>query len=455
MGTLFGTDGIRGIAGETLDNRLAYRVGLATAYQLSARKGSAPVTVIGKDTRVSSDMLEAALSAGLCAGGANVVQLGVVPTPATAYLTVCNHADAGIVISASHNPYVYNGIKIFSAQGFKLSDELEDAIERMVLSRGEIPVKTGGALGQIYNGHHALDGYTHYLITTVDRPSISELRVLFDCANGAASKTARRIFSRLNIEAAYMNDQPNGVNINDGCGSTHLEALSERVVAGCYDLGLAFDGDADRCLAVDENGQMVDGDQIMAICAADLKRQGKLQNDGFVATVMSNLGLHKFAEREGLKLLCSSVGDRYVLELMREKGMVLGGEQSGHIIFLDHMTTGDGQLTALQFLQIVSRSMMPVSKLAAAVKQYPQVLLNVPGPHAQAEKDTITKSEAVQAAVGEGEARLAGDGRILVRPSGTEALIRVMVEAATEELAREVAGTIAASVKRAQGLAPD
>lgn len=450
MGLLFGTDGVRGVANETLDNNRAYRVGLATAWQLAEQKGGRPVVVIGKDTRISSDMLEAALSAGLCAGGANVVQLGVVPTPATAYLTVANHADAGIVISASHNPYQYNGIKIFSSQGYKISDELEAAIERMVLSQGSMPLKTGGDLGQIYNGHHALDGYTHYLITTVDRPAISDLRVVIDCANGAASKTARRIFSRLNIEVSYLNDQPNGVNINDNCGSTHMETLAERVVAGCYDLGLAFDGDADRCLAVDEKGNVVDGDRMLAVCAADLKKQGKLKNNGFVATVMSNLGLHRYAEAEGMKLLCSGVGDRYVLELMREKGMVLGGEQSGHIIFLDHMTTGDGQLSGLQFLQIAARSLMPVSELVSVVKQYPQVLLNVAGPHDNTARERLTQCERVRQAVAEGEKILGGDGRVLLRPSGTEALIRVMVEAGTEADAERAARLVAAAVEEAK-----
>ena len=450
MGTLFGTDGIRGIANESLDNVLAYRVGQATAYHLANENGKAPLVVVGKDTRISSDMIEAALSAGLCAGGANVVQLGVVPTPAVAYLTVSNHADAGVVISASHNPFEYNGIKIFSSQGFKLSDELEEAIERMVLARGAIPVKTGGELGQIYNGHHALEGYTYYLQNTVSPSELTDLRVLIDCANGAASKTARRIFSRFNIDVTYMNDHPNGVNINDGCGSTHLEGLAQRVVAGCYDLGIAFDGDADRCLVVDEKGSCVNGDQIMAICAKVLKEQGKLRNNGFVATVMSNLGLHKFAENEGMNLLCSAVGDRNVLELMREKGMVLGGEQSGHIIFLDHMTTGDGQLAALQFLQIVSHAMIPVSKLAAKVPQYPQALLNVTAPHAKAEKEALIASEGVRQAVAEGEKMLGGDGRILLRPSGTEALIRVMVEAGTQETAQTVAQMVARSVENAQ-----
>lgn len=451
MGTLFGTDGIRGIANETLDNALAYRVGLAAAYQLTETSGRRPLVVVGKDTRISSDMIEAALSAGLCAGGANVVQLGVVPTPAVAYLTVSNHADAGVVISASHNPYPYNGIKMFSAQGFKLNDALEEAIERMVLSADKIPVKTGDALGQIYNGHHALEGYTYHLLGTVTS-EISELRVLIDCANGAASKTARRIFSRFNIDVAYMNDQPNGVNINTDCGSTHLAGLSQRVVAGCYDLGIAFDGDADRCLVVDEKGACVDGDRMMAICAAELQRQGKLKNNGFVATVMSNLGLHRYAGEHGLQLLCSAVGDRHVLEMMQEKGMVLGGEQSGHIIFLEHMTTGDGQLAALQFLQIVSRFMMPVSKLAAAVPQYPQVLLNVQGPAEREKREALIQSGQVRGAVAEGEAMLGGDGRILVRASGTEALIRVMVEAETQETAQKAADLVAASVENAQNI---
>ena len=449
MGTLFGTDGIRGVANETLDNVLAYRVGLATAYHLWQEKGTHPLVAVGKDTRISSDMIEAALSAGLCAGGAEVVQLGVVPTPAVAYLIVSNHADAGVVISASHNPYQYNGIKMFSSQGYKLNDELEAAIERMVLARGPIPTRTGGELGQIYNGHHALEGYTYHLLSTVTT-EISDLRILIDCANGAASKTARRIFSRFNIGVTYMHDQPNGVNINENCGSTHLEALSKAVVTGCYDLGIAFDGDADRCLVVDEKGQVVNGDKIMAICAVRLKEQGKLRNDGFVATVMSNLGLHKFAEAHGMRLLCSGVGDRHVLELMRDRGMVLGGEQSGHIIFLDHMTTGDGQLAALQFLQIVSQSGMPVSKLAATVTEYPQVLRNVKAPFAKEEKEAVLNSDAVKQAIAEGETQLGGEGRVLVRPSGTEALIRVMVEAGDQDVAEAVATKIAESVENAQ-----
>ena len=451
MGTLFGTDGIRGVANETLDNALAYRVGLATALNLAEETGRRPVVAIGKDTRISSDMIEASLSAGLCAGGAHVVRLGVVPTPAVAFLTAKHHGDTGIVISASHNPYEYNGIKMFSSKGFKLNDALEEAIERMVLSNTDLPVKTGAEVGQIYNGHHTLEEYTYYLLDTVTN-RFTDLRILIDCANGAASKTARRIFSRFNVDVTYINDKPNGVNINDHCGSTHLEALSRRVVEGYYDLGIAFDGDADRCLIVDEKGNCVDGDQIMAVCATALKKQGKLKNNGFVATVMSNLGLHRYAEAQGMELLCAAVGDRNVLELMQEKGMILGGEQSGHIIFLDHMTTGDGQLAALQFLQIVSETMMPVSKLVATVPQYPQVLHNVKAPFAKADKEAILQSDAVKTAVEEGEHLLCGDGRILVRASGTEALIRVMVEAGTKELAQQVAQMVVCGVENAQNV---
>ena len=450
MGTLFGTDGIRGIANDTLDNRTAYRVGLATAYQLRKAAGRRPLVSVGKDTRISSDMIEAALSAGLCAGGANVVQLGVVPTPAVAYLTVSNHADAGIVVSASHNPFPYNGIKIFSSQGFKLSDEMEEAIERMVLSTGALPAEVEPAqLGQIYNGHFALENYVYHLLSTV-KSEISDIRVLMDCANGAASKTAPRIFNRFNIGVSYLHDHPNGVNINEGCGSTHLEDLQAKVVAGCYDIGIAFDGDADRCLVVDEKGQLVDGDRIMAICAAHLLERGQLKNGGFVATVMSNLGLHRFAEDHGLRLACSAVGDRHVLELMQEKGYVLGGEQSGHIIFLDHMTTGDGQLAALQFLQILCQSGQSVSRLAARVPQYPQVLRNVPAPHDAAGKDALVHHPAVQAAVARAEELLGGDGRVLLRPSGTEPLLRVMAEAGTEELAAQAVAIVAESVETAQ-----
>lgn len=448
MGKLFGTDGIRGVANETLTCELAYRVGQATALCLSKEKNETPTVVIGMDTRISSDMLENALVAGLCACGCNAVRLGVIPTPAVAYLTVFYHADAGVVISASHNPYEHNGIKLFSAEGFKLNDALEEEIEELILSGDPLPVKTHDGLGRVTDGRHASEYYIRHLASTVS--GLSDLRVLVDCANGAASATAHRLFNRFDLDVTVINDKPDGININDNCGSTHLGMLAKKVKQGGYDLGIAFDGDADRCLVVDEKGNEVDGDKIMAICAKYLRSQGKLKNNGFVATVMSNLGLHKYCAENDLKILCAAVGDRNVLEMMQKEDMVLGGEQSGHIIFLEHLTTGDGQLAALQFLQILCRSGMRVSRLTGDIGRYPQVLLNVKGPHDNAAKKALMASDPVQEAVRQGEQLLAGDGRILVRASGTEALIRVMVEASTEEMASKVAEMVAATVENAQ-----
>lgn len=446
MGKLFGTDGIRGVANETLDGALAYRIGQAAALALQREDGGRPLFLIGRDTRISGDMLECALAAGLCACGADVMRLGVIPTPAVAYLTVANGAAAGAVISASHNPYEHNGIKLFSGSGFKLSDELEARIESLILSGEPLPMKTHGEIGRILDGSGQAERYLDHLASTIDG-DLSGLRVLVDCANGAASATARGLFARVGLDADFLNDRPDGVNINNGCGSTHLEALSSAVKAGGYDLGLAFDGDADRCLAVNERGENVDGDQMMAICAAAMIEAGTLRGNGFVATVMSNLGLHKYCARQGIRLLCAAVGDRNVLEMMQETGMALGGEQSGHIIFLDHMTTGDGELSALQLMQIVKKSGKKLSELAGAVTRYPQILLNVPGPVQNAEKDALIRSPEVQAAIRDGEQALAGDGRILVRPSGTEALIRVMVEAGTLKKAETVAQQVAKIVE--------
>ena len=426
MGKLFGTDGIRGIVNQNLDAKLAFRVGQAAAISLIERQNPHPTVVIGMDTRISSDMLEAALVAGLTTCGCNVTRMGVIPTPAVAFLTCYLHADAGIVISASHNPFEHNGIKMFSDKGFKLSDELEENIERLILQEGELPLRTHGDLGRVYDGAAQIDAYLDHLAGTVD--ALAPMRVLIDCANGAASRTARRLFSRFALQADYINDQPNGTNINNACGSTHLEGLCAAVKAGGYDLGIAFDGDADRCLAVDETGTPVDGDQIMAICSDYLTAQGKLQGNGFVATVMSNLGLHKYCEAHKLRLLCAAVGDRNVLELMQKEGMCLGGEQSGHIIFLEHMTTGDGQLAALQFMSIIQRSGKKVSELAGQIEHFPQILLNTKV-DSNAQKDAIMQSGTLRQAVEQAERKLAGTGRVLIRPSGTEPLISVMVEA--------------------------
>ena len=447
MGKLFGTDGIRGVANETLTVPLAYRVGQAAAISLARAEGTKPMVVIGKDTRISSDMLESALIAGLTACGCDVTVLGVIPTPGVAYLTVMLHADAGVVISASHNPFEHNGIKMFSGEGFKLNDALEEEIERLILQDGELPVKTHDALGRVTDGRHYLSQYLDHLASTVTE--LAPLRVLFDCANGAASVTARALFGRFALRADYMSVAPDGVNINDHCGSTHMEALSARVREGGYDLGLAFDGDADRCLAVDENGEEIDGDKIMAVCAKTLTAQGKLQGGGFVATVMSNIGLHKYCAAQNLRLLCASVGDRNVLELMQKEHMVLGGEQSGHIIFLEHMPTGDGQLAALQFLSILTQTGRRASELIRNIPRYPQVLINVKVGGNEA-KQAIMQSAALRAEIAAAEELLAADGRVLVRASGTEPLIRVMVEAGSARAAEQAAGTLVKAVENLQ-----
>ena len=447
MGKLFGTDGIRGVANEELTCTLAYRVGQSAAISLIEAGKEKPVVVIGKDTRISSDMLEAALIAGLTACGCSVIRLGVAPTPAVAYLTVQEKADAGVVISASHNPYEHNGIKMFSNEGFKLNDDLEAQIEDLILREGDLPVKTHDGLGKVTDGTHLIDDYLNHLASTV--APLSNLRVLFDCANGASSVTARRLFGRFNIDADFISESPDGININNHCGSTHLDLLAKGVKEGGYDIGLAFDGDADRCLAVDENGEVIDGDQMMAVCAAFLTAQGKLTGNGFVATVMSNIGLHKYCKEKNLRLLCAAVGDRNVLEMMQKEGMCLGGEQSGHIIFLEYMPTGDGQLAALQFLSILQQSGKKPSELVSEICRYPQVLINV-RVGGNDRKNAIMQSEELKQAVADAEKRLNGNGRVLIRPSGTEPLIRVMVEADTEEAAQSITQELADAVENLQ-----
>ena len=439
MGKLFGTDGIRGVVGENLTVDLAFRTGKAIAAVLKEEKGSKPLVTIGKDTRISSDMLESALIAGLCAVGGDVMPLGVLPTPAVAYLTVSKGADAGIVISASHNPYEHNGIKVFNQFGYKLPDATEAKIEEKILSFADIPAATRGEIGVLHHGlRQAKEEYINHLAGTIES-DLAGLRVLVDCSNGAASTTAPELFGRFKCFADFIHREPDGININDHCGSTHLESLAEQVVSGKYDIGVAFDGDADRCLMVDEKGHFIDGDKIMAVCGTDMKRRGKLSGNTIVATVMSNLGLHEFCRNSGIGLVCTSVGDRNVLEKMVECGYRIGGEQSGHMIFTEFATTGDGQLSALQFLQILAASHMPASELVAPCPQYPQVLLNVPVSAERGVKESIMASEALKTAIAREEELLHGEGRILVRPSGTEALIRVMVEAKTEEIAQQSA----------------
>ena len=447
MGRLFGTDGIRGVVGETLTAELAYRVGQAITIVLTKQKGCSPTITIGKDTRISSDMLESALMAGICSMGGSVMPFGTIPTPAVAFLTVQEEADAGIVISASHNPFEHNGIKIFGSQGYKLSDEMEAAVEDIVLSGEPLQVMTHEKIGMRLHGMRQMKvDYIDHLLSTVDC-DMRGLRVLVDCANGAASATAPDLICRLPLHADFIFDKPDGVNINNGCGSTHMETLCKGVVDGKYELGIAFDGDADRCLLVDEKGNIIDGDKVLAVCGRAMRHRGSLNGDAIVATVMSNLGLHEFCRKGDYNLVCTDVGDRHVLEKMIECGYMIGGEQSGHTIFREFATTGDGELTALQFIQAYCEAGVPASELVACCAQYPQELINVPVSAAGGAKQHIMGDERLWEQVRRQEEALQGEGRILVRPSGTEALIRVMVEAKTVETAHNVAQTLADFIK--------
>ena len=447
MGKLFGTDGIRGVVGENLTADLAFRTGQAIASVLEEETGRRPLVVIGKDTRISSDMLESALMAGICDLGGDVMPVGTIPTPAVAYLTMQEKADAGIVISASHNPYEHNGIKVFSGQGYKLSDALEERIEAKILSDAPMKHRTREKIGRRHHGMRQMKrDYIDFVASTIES-DLSGLKILCDCANGAASATAPELFGRFKAHTDFIHTQPDGVNINSRCGSTHLEDLSAQVVSGGYDIGVAFDGDADRCLLVDERGGVIDGDKVLAVCALDMKRRGKLRGNTLVATVMSNLGLHEFCRTSGIDLICTDVGDRNVLEKMLEKDFRIGGEQSGHTIFTDVETTGDGEVTALQFLQVLARSGKSASELASVCAVYPQVLVNVAVPHSGGVKEKIMASAELAAEVKREEEALGETGRVLVRPSGTEALIRVMVEAKSTNTAQEVADRLADFIK--------
>ena len=447
MGKLFGTDGIRGVVNDGLDAMLAFRVGMAAAQVMTREKGGGqPRFTIGKDTRISSDLLEGALIAGLCSAGADVLHLGVIPTPAVAWITVDTKADAGIVISASHNPFEHNGIKIFNGQGFKLSDELEEKIEEIVLfGHNDVPRKTHGEIGKVsYVAPKASEDYIDHLESTIDS-TLGGLRILVDCANGAASATAARLFDRFSkLRTDVINADPDGVNINEKCGSTHMDALAAMVRAGGYDIGIAFDGDADRCLAVDERGQVLNGDKIMYICAKHFKERGQLPSNTLVTTVMSNFGLYKALDKAGIRYEKTAVGDRYVYENMKENDFMIGGEQSGHIIFRKYAHTGDGLITALMLMQVMIDTQLPLSVLAAGVTMYPQVLKNV----RVDDKDLTLADAAVQAAVDECTAELGDSGRVLLRKSGTEPVLRVMAEAGTaEECEKQVDRIIAAMEK--------
>jgi len=432
MGRIFGTDGARGVANTEISCTLAMDIGRAAAMVVARdHHKRKPVFLVGHDTRISHDMLESAIAAGLCSVGADVVTLGTVPTPAVAYLVANSDADAAIMLSASHNPYEFNGIKIFGAEGFKLTDEEEMEIEEIVLDH-VLPydLKWNDELGVIRSGETLVEQYIDHIVSTVEG-DLSGIRVAADCANGSASATAAKIFAKLGADVTILNDKPNGVNINDNCGSTHIDVLGKYVRENGFDLGVAFDGDADRCLAVDESGELVDGDKLIAIFASQLKQEGKLANDTAVVTVMSNMGFFKFAEQAGIHVEKTSVGDRYVLQNMLEHGHCIGGEQSGHIIFREFMTTGDGQLTAVQLLRAIKKSGKKLSELAQLMQVYPQVILNV---RADKEMKRMVKlDEGVLKRQQQLEEGMNGNGRILVRPSGTEPVIRIMVEGLDRE----------------------
>lgn len=426
MRRLFGTDGVRGIANEYLSCERAVQIGRALGTVLSSNHKYRPKVIIGMDTRISSEMLCSAICAGLCSVGSDCITLGVVPTPAVAYLVQKYGAKAGVMISASHNPYPYNGIKIFGDEGYKLSDELEEQIESIVLDNTP-PVKPAPAeeIGTRRDEPNALNDYIEFIKSTTNT-RLDGMRIAIDCANGSSSVTAQKLFSSMGAECHMLSMTPDGTNINEKCGSTHLEQLKNYVKINSMDAGIAFDGDADRCLAVDELGNEVDGDFIMAILALDLKRQGKLKRDTIVGTIMTNYGFPKFCEENGLRFIAANVGDRYVLETINREGYCFGGEQSGHIILREFATTGDGQLTALSLLVCMKNSGKKLSELCQVMKRYPQHTVNIkttPGG-----KIAMFTDEDIKAIVAATEAEISGRGRLVVRPSGTEPVVRIMVE---------------------------
>jgi len=426
MGKLFGTDGVRGVANRELTSELAYKIGKAGAYVLTAEMEHTPKILIGMDTRISGDMLEAALTAGICSMGAQVVSLGILPTPSIAYLTRFYNADAGIVISASHNPFEFNGIKFFDKKGYKLSDELEEKIESIIFDDNfDYPKPEGKDIGKRIYYNTALEKYVDF-VTSTAYVDLKGIKVAIDCANGAACLSAPKAFQKLGVEVKVINDSPDGININKNCGSTYLKDLQEFVKNNDCDLGFAFDGDADRVLAVDENGAVIDGDKIMAIIGNNLKKKGKLKNNTIVTTVMSNIGFDVMAKESGIGLSKTQVGDRYVLQEMLEKDYILGGEQSGHIIFLDYNTTGDGLLSAIQLLCAYKESSKKMSELALIMNIFPQVLINAKVSNDK--KNNYLDDIIIKKLCEEIEEEFHGNGRVLIRPSGTEPLVRVMIE---------------------------
>ena len=444
MGRLFGTDGVRGVANHDLTCELAMKLGRAAAAVLINKSNRHPRVIIGKDTRLSSDMLENAMAAGLCSVGASVVLLGVVPTPAVAYLVEKYKADAGVMISASHNSYEYNGIKIFSGDGYKLPDDLEERIESLILGEAALPpLPADSDLGTVSHAPNALRDYIDHVKSTVHF-SLTGLEIALDCANGSSAMTAETLFTELGAKVHMLHDEPNGTNINDNCGSTHMESLVEYVKTHKVDAGIAFDGDADRCLAVDEKGGIITGDHILYVCGKYMKDSGILGNKKIVTTVMSNLGLYKALDEIGIGYEKTAVGDKYVAENMRSNGHILGGEQSGHIIFGRLASSGDGLLTAIKIMEAMCESKQPLSVLASPVVMYPQVLKNV----VVDDKDETLNDPEVKAEVEKIGAELGSEGRVLLRKSGTEPLLRIMVEAGSAETCNACVDRIIEAMKR-------
>lgn len=441
MSRLFGTDGVRGVANEELTPMLAMQLGQAGAYVLTKENKHKPTIMVGCDTRISGDMLANALMAGVCSVGANAVYVGVVPTPAVAYLTRKYKVDAGVVISASHNPVEFNGIKFFDGNGYKLPDAMEDEIEALLRSdMKDIKFPIGSGVGKVKYRTDAREEYINHAIQSVN-VDLSGMKIVVDCAEGASHYTSVEALKELGAEVIAIHNNPDGSNINANCGSTHMEELMARVVYERAGIGLAFDGDADRLLAVDENGKVVDGDQIMAIVGNHMKEQGTLKGDTIVVTVMSNLGFFLMAEKNGIKAEQTKVGDRYVLERMREIDASLGGEQSGHVIFLDENTTGDGLLSALHLLQVLVETKKPLSELAKIMEVLPQALVNAKVPNHKKEK--YMEYPEIAEAINKLNDKFAGEGRVLIRPSGTEPLVRVMIEGKDQVLIEKEAKKLA------------
>ena len=436
MGNFFGTDGVRGIANQELSCELAIKIGKAAAQVLTGDCGHQAKILIGKDTRLSSDMLESALLSGICSVGAVAISLGVVPTPAVAYLVKKYGADAGIMISASHNSFEFNGIKLFDKNGYKLPDDIEDKIEDLILNPQKIILpKDYAQIGKFVRKENAIEDYTDYIASTstyIDK----SLKIAVDCANGSASVTAKLLFQKLGLSADILYSNPDGININKNCGSTSLKSLTTYVKENKYDLGIAFDGDADRCLMVDDSGNIIDGDSIVAICAKDMQSEGKLKNNTLVGTIMSNLGLKKFCRQNGINFSETKVGDRYVLERMKKENYVIGGEQSGHVIFLDYLATGDGELTAVQFLNVLSKSKQKASELNKLIKKYPQKsgAVNIKAN----QKGLLSKNAVISEFIKNKNKELGERGRLIVRESGTEPKIRIMAEFDDEKFLQDL-----------------